>query len=413
MSFSRSDFDVVIIGAGPSGAVASALLNKRGYSVLVLEKELFPRFSIGESLLPQSMEFLVQADMLSAVEDAAFQFKNGAAFSHDDRYEIFDFREKFTEGMGTTFQVQRDKFDKILADEAQKQGVDIRYAQTVTAFESDSDDAISRLTVQDENGGVYQVSARFALDASGFGRVLPRLLNLEQPSKLAFRTSLFTHIQDNISSRRFDRNKILITVHPEHHDIWYWLIPFSNGRSSVGVVAPQALLEEIADDAEAKLRGLISQPEMLADILSDAEFDTRVGMIDGYSCDVKQLYGNGFALLGNAGEFLDPVFSSGVTIALKSASLAADAVDRQLSGLQPDWESEFSMPLKQGVDTFRAFVEGWYDGRLQKVIFSEDKGQDVKSMISSILAGYAWDVENPYVKNPARLSTLAELCDSH
>ena len=141
------------------------------------------------------------------------------------------------------------------------------------------------------------------------------------------------------------------------------------------MVAPQAFLEDMAGDAEAKLRVLISQADMLAAVLSDAEFDTRVGMIDGYSCDVKQLYGDGFALLGNAGEFLDPVFSSGVTIALKSASLAADVVDRQLSGLQPVWESEFSIPLKLGVNTFREFVEGWYDGRLQSVIFSEDKAK--------------------------------------
>ena len=412
MNDSQSSFDVVVIGAGPSGAVASALLNKKGYSVLVLEKEHFPRFSIGESLLPQCMEFLAQADMQTVVEDAAFQFKNGAAFSRSDKYESFDFREKFSEGMGTTFQVQRDKFDKILADEAQKQGVEIRYGQMVTEFNFDSDTGKATLTVQDEDGEVYQVSAKFALDASGFGRVLPRSLSLDQPSELASRTSLFTHIQDNVSDSKFDRDKILITVHPEHHDIWYWLIPFSNGRASLGVVAPQAFLEDIEGDSETKLRTLISQAGMLATFLSDAEYDTRVGLIDGYSCDVKRLYGDGFALLGNAGEFLDPVFSSGVTIALKSASLAADIVDRQLAGLQPAWESEFANPLKLGVNTFREFVEGWYDGRLQSVIFSEKKGNDVKRMVSSILAGYAWDVKNPYVKDPSRLGTLAELCRS-
>ena len=412
MNASQSSFDVVVIGAGPSGAVASALLNKKGYHVLVLEKEHFPRFSIGESLLPQSMEFLAQADMLSAVEDAAFQFKNGAAFSCCDKYESFDFREKFSRGIGTTFQVQRDQFDKILADEAQKQGVDVRYGQMVTEFNFDADLEKAVLTVQDEAGDVYEVSAKFALDASGFGRVLPRLLDLDQPSNLESRTSIFSHIQDNISDSQFDRNKILITVHPEYHDIWYWLIPFSNGRCSVGVVAPQAFLAGVEGDSECKLRTLISQTGMLATVLNNAEFDTRVGMIDGYSCDVKQLFGDGFALLGNAGEFLDPVFSSGVTIALKSASLAADIVDRQLSELQPDWDREFAQPLKQGVNTFRAFVEGWYDGRLQTVIFSEQKGNDVKRMVSSILAGYAWDVENPYVKEPSRLGTLAELCSS-
>jgi len=408
MTISQELFDVIVIGAGPSGAVASALLNKKSYRILVLEKQYFPRFSIGESLLPQCMTFLEQADLLAVVEAAAFQHKNGAAFIRGDKSSYFDFREKFTSGWGTTFQVQRDRFDKILADEAQRQGVEIRYGHTLTGFESGQNRV--KLDVLDEMGKTYQIDAKFVLDASGFGRVLPRLLDLEQPSKLASRTSIFTHIKDNISDSLFDRNKILITVHPELHAVWYWLIPFSNGRASVGVITPDGLLAEMQGESENKLRTLITQGGKLASLLNDAEFDTRVGTIEGYSSDVKQLFGKDYALLGNAGEFLDPVFSSGVTIALKSASLAADVLDRQLRGLLPDWDQEFAIPLKQGVNTFRNFVNAWYDGRLQDIIFSSDKNESVKRMICSILAGYAWDIENPYVKDVSRLDTLAALC---
>ncbi|MGI9318455.1 MAG: NAD(P)/FAD-dependent oxidoreductase, partial [bacterium] len=202
MAISKDLFDVIVIGAGPSGSVASALLNKQSHRVLVLEREHFPRFSIGESLLPQCMIFLEQADMLAAVEAAEFQFKNGAAFSRGDELSYFDFNEKFTGGWGTTFQVQRDRFDKILADEAQKQGVEIRFGHSVTGFESAQQKA--RLTVLDESGKSYQAEARFVLDASGFGRVLPRLLNLERPSRLASRTSIYTHVKDNISDSLFD-----------------------------------------------------------------------------------------------------------------------------------------------------------------------------------------------------------------
>ncbi len=408
MTISREFFDVIVIGAGPSGAVASALLNKKSYRVLVLEKQYFPRFSIGESLLPQCMTFLEQADMLAVVEAAAFQHKNGAAFIRGDKSSFFDFREKFTSGWGTTFQVQRDRFDEILADEAQRQGVEIRYGHTLTGFESGQNKA--KLDVLNEVGDSYQVDAKFVLDASGFGRVLPRLLNLEQPSRLASRTSIFTHIKDNICDSLFDRNKILITVHPKLQEVWYWLIPFSNGRASVGVITPDGLLAEMQGDSEEKLRTLIAQGGELASLLNYAEFDTRVGTIEGYSSDVKQLFGKDYALLGNAGEFLDPVFSSGVTIALKSASLAADVLDRQLRGLLPDWDQEFAIPLKQGVNTFRNFVNAWYDGRLQDIIFASDKNESVKRMICSILAGYAWDIENPYVKDVSRLDTLAKLC---
>ena len=399
---------MVVIGAGPSGSVASALLNKKSHRVLVLEKQHFPRFSIGESLLPQCMTFLEQANMLSAVEQAAFQLKNGAAFTRGDEYDIFDFSEKFSSGWGTTFQVQRDRFDKILADEAEKQGVEIRYGHSLTGFNSEQDGV--SLSVLDEAGESYRVGAKFVLDASGFGRVLPRLLELEKPSKMEARTSIFTHLQDNISDSQFDRNKILITVHPEHHEVWYWLIPFSNGRASVGVIAPSVMLVEMPGNAESKLRALIAEGGMLATVLNDAEYDSRIGVIDGYSCDVSQLYGSNFALLGNAGEFLDPVFSSGVTIALKSASLVAEVLNRHLAGLQPDWEQEFAIPLRLGVNTFRKFVNSWYDGGLQDIIFAADKKGSVKQMICSILAGYAWDIENPYVKKPSRLDTLVEVC---
>lgn len=401
-------FDVVVIGAGPSGAVSSALLNQKGYRVLVLEKSVFPRFSIGESLLPQSMQFLEQAGMLPAVQAAGFQFKNGAAFSCGQNYNFFDFTEKFSPGWGTTFQVQRDRFDQILADEAARQGVEVRYAQTVTNCDFRQDTAV--LTVEDDSGAIHQVAAQFVLDASGFGRVLPRLLDLDRPSSFEKRRSVFTHVEDHITDARFDREKILISVHPKHREIWYWLIPFSNGRSSIGVVAPLAVMDAMPGDEAHQLRSLMGETTFMSEILDQAKFDTPVRKIDGYACDVKQLFGDRFALLGNAGEFLDPVFSSGVTIALKSASLAADAVDRQLSGQNPDWHEAFAKPLKKGVDTFRAFVEGWYDGRLQDVIFATDKNDRVKRMISSILAGYAWDQDNPYVKDPSRLNTLAELC---
>jgi len=136
-----------------------------------------------------------------------------------------------------------------------------------------------------------------------------------------------------------------------------------------------------------------------------------VNTIKGYSADVTSLYGHGYALLGNAGEFLDPVFSSGVTIAMKSASLAADILDKQLKGQVVDWQKQFSDPLQVGVETFRTFVSAWYQGDLQDVVFYDQQQENIKQMICSILAGYVWDKNNPYVKNSrARLKTLAELC---
>ncbi|WP_235209444.1 NAD(P)/FAD-dependent oxidoreductase [Methylobacter sp. BBA5.1] len=401
---------VIIIGAGPSGNIAGALLANKGYRVTILERSLFPRFSIGESLLPQCMEFIKEAGMLDAVVNAGFQYKDGASFVRGRKYTDFSFENKFTAGIGTTFQVQRGTFDGLLAQEAERMGVEIRWQQEVLAADFSADRP--KLSVRDAAGESLICEADFVLDASGFGRILPKLLDLESPSGFPVRQALFTHVEDRIGDgARFDRNKIRITVHPEHEDVWYWLIPFSNGRSSLGVVARQAFFDSLPGDNKTALRQVVGQDPSLTELLSKAEFDTPVNTITGYSANVRSLYGKGYALLGNAGEFLDPVFSSGVTIAMKSASLAAAVLDRQFKGEAVDWQADYARPLQRGVDTFRVFVDAWYDGRFQDVIFHDKQRPEVKAMICAILAGYAWDENNPYVKNArSRLDTLAAFC---
>ncbi|MEJ6005061.1 NAD(P)/FAD-dependent oxidoreductase [Paucibacter sp. AS339] len=402
--------EIVIIGAGPSGSVAAGLLRRQGRDVLLIEKEQFPRFSIGESLLPQSMAFIEEAGFLRDVVEAGFQFKNGAAFQRGERRTAFDFRDKFSSGWGTTYQVQRASFDEVLARAAEKAGAELRFRHAVSAVDVSGERPL--LTVKPPEGESYQLSARFLLDASGFGRTLPRLLDLETPSDFPLRGAYFTHVEDHISDPSFDRNKILVSVHPEHVDVWFWTIPFSNGRCSQGVVARTEFLERYAGSETERLRAIIAETPMLAHLLRDAVWDTPARQLIGYAANVKSLWGRNFALLGNAGEFLDPVFSSGVTIAVKSASLAAAAIGRELAGEAVDWEADYAQPLKAGVDTFRAFVESWYRGGFQDVIFHPDQSADIRRMIASILAGYAWDLNNPYVAQPKRLKTLEALCAS-
>ncbi|MDO7897900.1 NAD(P)/FAD-dependent oxidoreductase [Pseudomonas citrulli] len=402
---------VVIIGAGPSGAIASALLKRKGHDVLVIERQHFPRFSIGESLLSHCLDFVEEAGMLDAVNAAGFQRKNGAAFAWSERYSAFDFGDTFSAGKPTTFQVQRADFDKLLADQAALQGVEIRYGQAITHADFSLDRP--QLAVQREDGSEYRVQADFVLDASGYGRVLPRLLDLEAPSNFPVRQAVFTHIEDRIDAPTFDREKILITTHPTHRDVWFWTIPFSGGRCSVGVVAAAEHFAGRTEDLDACLRGFIDETPSLAGVLHNAVWDTPARTIGGYSANVKTLHGPGFALLGNAAEFLDPVFSSGVTIAMRSASMAAGVLHRQLQGETVDWQGEFAEPLKRGVDTFRCYVEGWYAGTFQDVIFYTEGSADIRRMISSILAGYAWDERNPFVSEPKRrLRMLSEICAS-
>lgn len=402
----REAVDVAIIGAGPAGAVAAALLRKAGRSVFVLERQHFPRFSIGESLLPQSMAYLEEAGMLQAVVEAGFQYKNGAQFVWRDHATSYDFRDKHSPGWGTTFQVERAKFDHLLIQCAAAQGADVRFGHTVLAmWPGDA----PMLEVADESGQRYMVDARFVLDASGFGRVLPRLLNLEAPTGLPTRAAIFSHVRDGLALDNFDRNKIVVATHPERRNVWFWMIPLAGGRSSVGCVADAGFHDVPEAERDARLRTLVREEPTLDRLIGDAPFLMPVRQIGGYSANVERLHGAGYALLGNAGEFLDPVFSSGVTIALRSAHQAVKVLERALSGEKVDWHAEYDVPLRKGIDTFRAFVERWYTGELQDIIYYPRQTPVIRRMISAVLAGYAWDESNPYVADPVRrLNTLHE-----
>lgn len=404
---------ILIIGAGPAGATAAALLRQRGYRVVVIEKQSFPRFSIGESLLPQCMEYLDAAGMLESVKANAdrlgFQFKNGAGFQHGLHYTDFNFGDKFTPGWNWTWQVRRGEFDKLLADCAADQGAEIRYGHEIVGV--DMAGAAPVVTIRGAEEITYTETPAFVLDASGFGRVLPRLLNLEVPSDFPLRRAIFTHVIDHISDPGFDREKIRITVHPEQRHVWWWLIPFADGRASVGVVAREEFFAGYHGSSEDRWRAILAEDVGLSALLAEAEVCQEVRELGGYAANVKSLYGRHFALLGNAGEFLDPVFSSGVTIAMKSASLCVPLLDRHLRGEVVDWENDYEHALRRGITVFRAYVEAWYDGSFQDVVFSSRQSPQIKAMICSLLAGYAWDEKNPFNRDAKRrLGAITEIC---
>jgi flavin-dependent dehydrogenase len=402
--------DVLIIGAGPAGSMAAALLAQRGYRVLVLERQKFPRFSIGESLLACSMELLAEAGMVEAVMAKSFQFKNGAVFDREGQFSEFNFAEKSSAGYPFTFQVPRADFDATLAAEAQRLGAEIRFEVEITAVDFGGEQA--RVTSRAVDGATEIHEPRFVLDASGFGRTLPRLLNLDRPSAFPPRAAIFCHVRDRAVSGAFDRQKIRVGIHPQDHSVWSWLIPFSNGISSVGIVASIEHHKARTGTLDEQYWQALRAEPRLHELLANAETVRPVGEMIGYAATVTSLHGRHFALLGNAAEFLDPVFSSGVTIAMKSASLAAQVLDRQFRGESVDWERDFADELNYGVETFRNFVAGWYEGSLQDVIFFPRQQDNIRRMICSVLAGYVWDRDNPYTgpQSGRRLRALAEIC---
>jgi flavin-dependent dehydrogenase len=403
--------DVLVIGAGPAGTVAASIVNKAGYKVRMVEKMKFPRFVIGESLLPRCMEALEEAGFLDALKAKNFQEKGGAKFVKNGKTCDYQFARQFTKGWGWTWQVPRADFDKTLADTVEKMGVAIDYETTVTAIEFAGSDSLT--TVQDKNGNLSQIKSKFIIDGSGYGRVIPKLFNLDRPSQLPPRKALFTHTVDLRREMSDEPNRITIVVHKPA--VWIWIIPFSTGVTSLGFVGDPSFFAEYSGNQEQQLRSLIADEPYLKERFKEVEFLFEPRVLESWSATTDRFYGDGFVLTGNVTEFLDPVFSSGVTLATVSSQIAGKLVVEKLKGREVDWENDYMKVMMQGVDTFRSYVLAWYEGTLDTIFFADNQDQLINSQICSVLAGYVWDQENPYVKNHKtclhRLATIINYRD--
>ena len=391
--------DVLIIGAGPSGAVAASLLHKQGVKLKVIEREHFPRFVIGESLIPRCMDHFDEAGFVEAVEAKGFERKYGARFLRGDEVCWFDFSQKFSAGWDWTWQLPRAEFDKTLTDVLQERGVDIAFGTTVESVVFHGTDSVT--TVRDESGGQREIQARFLIDCSGYGRVLPRLFDLDEPSKFPPMAATFVHVED--PRRPTGEEGTLITFDVLEQKVWFWVIPFSDGRSSLGLVCPKEYLEAIQKESPAEtFRYIISQSDYYRQRFEGIDFLFEPKQIVAYTKASKKLYGEGFAITGNSAEFLDPVFSSGVCFATESGSKAAKLAIRQLRGEAVDWQQEYEEHMLWGVSVFRSYIRDWYSGDLQKFFFHKEVNEDVRRKVCSVLAGYVWDKDNPFVKKHDR-----------
>ncbi|MCP2026495.1 flavin-dependent dehydrogenase [Flavobacterium sp. HSC-32F16] len=388
--------DVLVIGAGPSGCVSASYLHKNNVKVKVVEKQKFPRLVVGESLIPRVMDHFAEAELFEALDAMNFEKKLGARFIRGEEICVFDFSKKFGEGWDWTWQVPRADFDNTMAQEVVRKGVDLEFETEVleVSFEGKK----SKTIVKDKDGNLKEIHANFIIDSSGYGRVLPRLLDLDTPSKLDPHSSIFTHVKD--INREEGEEGTQISFDILETEVWLWVIPFSNGNTSLGVVGPTDFINSLSenkDNAEA-LKNAIQKSDYYIKRFAGTEFLFEPVKLENYSRAVKKMYGDGFALTGNSSEFLDPVFSSGVAFATESGMLAAKLYLKESQGIAVDWEVEFTQYMKRGIAVFTTYVQEWYTGNLQTLFFHQPENPEVKEKICAVLAGYVWNEENSFVK---------------
>lgn len=402
--------DVLIIGAGPAGTVAGTVLARQGYAVSCVERGYFPRHVIGESLLPRCNALLERAGLLPAVAARGYMVKSGAVFLRGDERARFCFAESLKGDYPTTFQVPRDDFDQTLAIAARQAGLDLRFGQQVEDVEPGADGV--RVSVTDlERECRYGIDARFVLDCSGFGRVLPRLLDLESHAPLPPRLACFTQVEADVRPEGSLEGDIWVCVHPENG--WIWIIPFSNGRTSIGMVCDREYWGRTSGSNRDKLFRYLREEPNAAARLANAVPVAPTRVIEGYSRKARRFHGERWALVGNASDFLDPVFSSGVTLALETAVLAADLVDRTLSEKPVRWEEEYDAVLSKAVGVFLCFIERWYRRDLERIFFAPDRLPRMRRCITSILGGHVLRDDNPMVADPdGVLQQLSEVAQS-
>jgi flavin-dependent dehydrogenase len=382
-------YDVIVIGGGPSGSTVAARLVQRGRRVLLLEKEHFPRFHIGESLLPCSMPLFEELGVMPALQAHGFLPKYAAEFVTADGSltQRYAFADGLIPGAPSAFQVDRSEFDHVLLKNAARLGVDVREGATVTRFEIGRESA--EVTVRDDAGNETRYSAQLLLDATGQTSMLAGKLGLREMDLGLKNFAVFSHFEGAERHPGKREGDISVVLVPGG---WWWVIPLADGRTSVGQVGPASLLRGRKPD-EAYFHEQIAATPYLAKRLGQATRVAPVRTISDYSYVSRKLAGDRFVLVGDAGAFIDPVFSTGVYLGMVAAFRAAEAVDAALSAgrySRREFVDYEAWVLKQ-VDTYKKFVKGFYKPEFVELLMAPSNFLDLRAAITSLLAGFGVD----------------------
>jgi FAD-dependent halogenase len=366
------DFDVVVAGGGPGGSTAATLVAARGHRVLLLEREHFPRYQIGESLLPATVHGICRLLGVSErLAEAGFMRKRGGTFRWGESPEPWTFAfsasDVFAGPTSVAYQVERMKFDQILLDNAREKGVEVREGARVEDVLETADGRIGGLVYTGEDGVRRTVRSRFVVDASGSASAIrDRVGGVRRYSDFFRNLALFGYFEGGARLPEPDSGNILCAAFDGG---WFWYIPLTATLTSVGAVVRRDALDLVRGDREKALAGLVERCPLIARYLRDARRVQagpygEIRVRKDYSYHRDRFWREGMVLVGDAACFIDPVFSSGVHLATYSALLAARSINTVLSGAEPDEAGcfeEFEARYRREYGLFHDFLVSFYD----------------------------------------------------
>jgi flavin-dependent dehydrogenase len=378
---------VIIVGGGPAGSAAASLLARSGKKVLLLEKEVFPRFHIGESLLPFSHRVLIRIEAWEKVKKAGFMVKPGAEFvlSNGRSLQRFWFADCLAEPYDKTFQVERSRFDSLLLDHAKESGASVLLGSVARGFQEGPDG----VEVEYERAGaIERARGQWLIDATGREPFVAKLLHLPKtdlgiPKKMA----VYAHFRNvRRNSGRAAGNITIVRL----SNGWFWLIPLDEEKTSVGMVRPISVFQSGKASPPELFEETVRASRELRSRLENAEAMNSYRTTADYTYRLERLGGSRWLAAGDAAGFLDPIFSSGVTVALESGVVAAELIlgqPKDSSGLSPEQQREFTCRIHALASRFADMIQMFYDDRAFEVFMTPHPPLAMKDAMIHLLAG--------------------------
>ena len=396
MNSPEENYDIIVIGGGPVGTTAAALLTEKGYSVCLLEKTQHPRFHIGESLLPMNLPILKRLGVLDQVKNIGI-IKHGAEFNNIDpltqqwKRVTFYFDKAFNNKYPHAYEVKRSEFDSILFSNCKNKGVTLLQNSQVTEVEFPSPGKVFVQYKDKKNEAEKQtLQARYIIDASGRDSLLSRKMKLKQKNPNHQSSAIFGHFSD--VERRTGKDEGNISLYWFEHG-WFWMIPLNDGSMSVGAVCWPEYLKTLEGSAEIFLWNTISMNSEVATRMKNAKSLGEIRATGNFAYTSKRMWGRDFMLLGDAFAFVDPVFSSGVYLGMSAAEQAVNTIDQCLKSPEkaPYVCNQLEKRIRGGINEMCWFIYRFTSPVMQRLFMNPRNDWQVESAVVSMLAGDIFD----------------------